>query len=70
MGVRPTKIVGSTMGMGSTMSLGSTIGVGSKRKKINQFFFETKMTKIMMMMEMMVKIVNCRPAALPVVKTP
>ncbi len=34
-------------------------------------FFETKMTKEMMMKEMMmmvVKIVNCRPAALPPVK--
>ncbi len=64
------------MGMGSSMSMGSVnhgyevhhghgVHLGYRVEA-----FETKMTKIMTMeMMMMVKIVNCRPAALPPVNT-
>ncbi len=61
----------TTMVMGSAIGIWSIMGMGTKRKEINQkyiYFFETKMTKGMMMMMkemmlMMVKIVNCKPAA-------
>ena len=56
-------------GDGTMDSLFIYRGMGPLQMQRNHsdFFFETKMTKKIMMM--MVKIVNCRPAFLPLVKS-
>ncbi len=53
------------MGMGSTIGMRSTMGIVGSTRGVGWSPSETKMQQIMMMM---VKIVKCRPAALPPVK--